>query len=63
MEITEQVYEGGTPSKTTNTRTDANRAIHGRKIQGVGAHLPNSAENSPAGNRKKNMQAIQAINC
>ena len=33
MEITEQVYEGGTPSKNA-ARVDVNRASCGRKLKG-----------------------------
>ena len=33
MEISEQVYEGGTTSKTT-TREDFDRVIHGRRRKG-----------------------------
>ena len=52
MEITEQVYKGGTPSKTT-TREDPNRSSHGRKCKGGEAALSTNPEKGRADKSKK----------
>ena len=53
MEIAEQFYEGGTPSKTT-TRADPNRASHGKKHKGGEDSSEINLKKGCAGNRKKN---------
>ena len=53
MEIVEQVYKGGSPSKTTNLRAYSSRASHGRKRKDIEANPYNISENSCAGNFKK----------
>ena len=53
MEITEQVYEGGTYSKTT-TISDTNHVSHGRKHKGEEAALPTNPKKVRSGKRKKN---------
>ena len=58
MGISEQVYEGGTPSKTT-TRVDANHDSHGSKRKELESASPTNPEKSRAGKRKKMMQDIQ----
>ena len=60
MEIAEQVYEGGTPSKNT-TWADSNRASHGIKLNEREAASPTNPEKGRVGKRKKFMQAIQVI--
>ena len=54
MDIAEQVYEGGTPSKITAHRADANRVSHSRKRKGGEAASPTNPEKGRAGKLKKN---------
>ena len=54
MEIPEQVYEVGTPSKITTHREYANLASHGRKHKGGESTLPTNPEKGRTGNQKKN---------
>ena len=53
MEISEQVYEGGTTYKIT-TRKDDKRSSHVRKLKGGEASSPTDLEKGCAGNRMKN---------
>ena len=46
IEISEQVYEGGTPSKTI-TRADYDCASYGRKLKAVEASLPTNLDKGP----------------
>ena len=52
MEITEQVYEGGTSSKTIN-RSDSNHAGYSRNKNRVEAVSPLNPEKGHAGKYKK----------
>ena len=56
--ISEQVYEGGTSSKTP-IRSDANRNSHGRKHKGGEAASATNPNKGHASKRKKQIQAIQ----
>ena len=53
MEITEQVYKGGTPSKTT-TRSDADRVSNSRKLKGGKYVSCTNPKEVCAGNSQKN---------
>ena len=53
MEIDEQVYEGGTPSKTTNGE-DSNCAGHIRKYKGGESALSTNPKKGCIGKCKKN---------
>ena len=61
MEVMEQVYKGGTPSKISNHRADTNFSSHGSKWKGVESNLPTNPKKVRAGKRKKIMKTIQAI--
>ena len=52
MEITEQVYEGVTPSKST-ARADTNRASHSRERKGGEDAWPTKLDKGRTGKRKK----------
>ena len=52
MEISKQVYEGVTPSKTT-TREDSDRDSHVRKQKVVDAASPTNPKKGRASNSKK----------
>ena len=52
MEIAEQVYKGGTPSKTIK-RADANRSSHSRNKKGREASSPPNPEKDRNGKCKK----------
>ena len=53
MEISDQVYKGGTPSKTT-TRADDDRFRHVRKLKGSETSSPTNPKKGRDGNRKNN---------
>ena len=53
MEVSEQLYEGGTPYKTP-IRADANSVSRGRKHKQGGFALPTKPKKGHAGKRKKN---------
>ena len=57
MEIVDQVYEGVTPSKTTD-RADTNHDVHTRKRKRGGSTLQTKLKKGCPGKHKKNMQAI-----
>ena len=60
MEISEQGYEVGTPSKTT-AREDVDRASYVSKRKGGKPASPTNPKKGSAGKRKKKIQYIQAI--
>ena len=60
MEVAEQVYEGGTPSKIP-TRAETNREGHVRKQKLGEAASPANPETDRAGKRRTKMQATRAI--
>ena len=53
MEIAEQVYKGGTTSKTT-TKEESDCASHDRYCKGEGASLTTNTKKDRAGKRKNN---------
>ena len=60
IEILEQVYGGGAPSKIT-ARSYSNNASHGRKRNGGEAASPTNPKKGRADKRKKIMQSVWAI--
>ena len=54
MEISEKVYKGRTPSKTTN-RVDAECTSHGRKQKGRESASPTNPEKVCAAKRNKTL--------
>ena len=60
IEVAEQVYEGGTPSKMP-IRAVANHDGHIWKRKVVEAVSPTNPEKGRYGKRRKKMQSIQAM--
>ena len=53
MEIVEEIYEGGSPSKKTQW-VEAGRSSSGRKKMGVSSASPSNPKKGRAGKRKRN---------
>ena len=60
MEVAEQAYKGGKPSKTP-TRSEANRAVHVRKLNKGEFNLLTKPKKGRTGKLKTKMQAIRAM--
>ena len=60
MEVTEQVYEGGTPSKMP-TRSESNRDVHVRKWKGGEAASPTNPKKGHA-NKGKTKNSVHPSN-